>query len=101
MCNYSFTDAFDSICFDSSGKAAMRVEESPAYEKIKQNKNELMDLLSRKLGKQELLNELNELIDCVTDLPVMERMAVYKQAFHDCVNLLNWLGLLNLETQST
>lgn len=98
MHKYLFTDEFESLCSNFSGEAVMRVEQSPAYKKVKKRENELIALLSQKLGDQK---PINELIDCVTDFPVMAQMAVYKQAFHDCVNLLNWLGLLNLETQST
>lgn len=101
MNKYLFTNEFEALCVDSSGEAVMQVEESPAYEKVKKNENERINHLSRKLDNQELLGELHELIDCITDFPVMKQMAVYKQAYRDCINLLNWLGLLNLEKKST
>lgn len=98
MQKYPFTNEFNAICFDSSGEAVLRVEQNRAYEKVKKKESELLALLSQKLDDQK---PLNELIDCITEFPAMKQMEVYKQAYRDCINLLNWLGLLNLEKQST
>lgn len=91
----AFSYYFRQACNESASEAMVRSQQqSERYQSLEQDLQALAAQLREKLGDQDApllqLEELTNQQDC------LEEDWIYRQAFHDCLYLLDWMGLLNL-----